>query len=85
MKTNPIEFPVRLVLTQKKISDKIIFLFHGIHFTIAVDRGIRIIRCKRAEICCRLPMCVHTDGEIPGYFNRVAFSLHSEKLAVIVE
>ena len=48
-------------------------------------RGIRIIRCKRAEICCRLPMCVHTDGEIPGYFNRVAFSLHSEKLAVIVE
>ena len=48
-------------------------------------KGIRIIQCQKADIRCRRPTCVHTDGEVPGYFNRVTFSLHNEKLAVIVK
>jgi YegS/Rv2252/BmrU family lipid kinase len=47
-------------------------------------RGIEIIQCRRADITSSAPMCVHTDGEIPGFYDTVTFSLHNEKLAVIL-
>jgi YegS/Rv2252/BmrU family lipid kinase len=47
-------------------------------------RGIEIMRCHQADIRSSFPMCVHTDGEIPGFYDMVTFSLHKEKLAVIL-
>ncbi len=46
-------------------------------------RGIEILRCRKAEIKSPEPMCVHTDGEIPGFYDTVTFSLRQEKLPVI--
>lgn len=47
-------------------------------------RGVTICRCKTATIKTNAPLCVHTDGEIPGFFEEVSFSLHEKKLAVII-
>lgn len=47
-------------------------------------RGVEIIRCKKAEIKSPEPMCVHTDGEIPGFYDTVTFALRPEKLQVIL-
>ena len=47
-------------------------------------RGITIRRCKTAAIQTTAPLTVHTDGEIPGSFDKVSFSLHEKKLAVIL-
>lgn len=47
-------------------------------------RGVTIRRCKTVTIKTNAPLCVHTDGEIPGSFDKVSFSLHEKKLAVIV-
>lgn len=46
--------------------------------------GITIRRCKTVTIQADAPLCVHTDGEIPGFFENVTFSLHEKKLAVIL-
>ncbi|MDO5425201.1 MAG: diacylglycerol kinase family lipid kinase [Eubacteriales bacterium] len=45
--------------------------------------GIEIIRCQSVSLQSPEPLCVHTDGEIPGFYDRVTFSLRKEKLAVI--
>lgn len=45
--------------------------------------GIHILRCKKADISASKTICLHTDGEIPGFFQNVSFTLHEEKLAVI--
>jgi diacylglycerol kinase family enzyme len=47
-------------------------------------RGIDIIRCKKAEILSPEKLCLHTDGEIPGFYRHVTFSLKEEKLPVIL-
>jgi YegS/Rv2252/BmrU family lipid kinase len=63
---------------------KILFLlplaFFGKHTGF---RGIHIIRCKKAEIRAPKKLCLHTDGEIPGFYRHVTFSLKEEKLPVI--
>lgn len=47
-------------------------------------RGVHLIRCKKASIHAERPLCIHTDGEIPGFYADVDFSLKKEKLAVIL-
>lgn len=47
-------------------------------------KGIHIFRCRSIQIESPSPLCVHTDGEIPGFSNNVTFSLHEKKLAVIL-
>ena len=47
-------------------------------------KGIHIIRCHQAAIHVSPAMCVHTDGEVPGFFEEVTFSLREEKLPVIL-
>ena len=46
--------------------------------------GIHILRCEKARITVSDPLCVHTDGEIPGFYQETEFSLHENKLAVIL-
>lgn len=46
--------------------------------------GITIVRCRQAKLEYSIPSCVHTDGEVVGYYKEVNFSLKNEKLAVIV-
>ncbi len=47
-------------------------------------RGVHILRCKKAEIMIAKDTCLHTDGEVPGFFRQVVFSLREEKLPVIL-
>lgn len=46
--------------------------------------GITIVRCRQAKLQHSDPSCVHTDGEVVGYYKEVTFGLKNEKLAVIV-
>lgn len=46
-------------------------------------RGIHILRCKKADLIIPENSCVHTDGEIPGFYRHITFSLREEKLPVI--
>ena len=46
--------------------------------------GITIVRCRQATLKYSIPSCVHTDGEVIGYYEEVTFGLKKEKLAVIV-
>ncbi len=48
------------------------------------QKGIHILQCKKAEITVPKDTCLHTDGEIPGFFRQVVFSLREEKLPVII-
>lgn len=50
----------------------------------AGHEGIQIIPCKKAVIESCEARCVHTDGEIPGFFQKITFSIKEEKLAVIL-
>lgn len=47
--------------------------------------GIHILRCRQVRITAEQPMCIHTDGEIPGFYNQAVFSLQENKLAVILQ
>ena len=47
-------------------------------------KGIHIFRCKKAELKYPHPICLHTDGEVCGYYDSVIFELREEKLNVII-
>ena len=47
-------------------------------------KGINIFRCKKAELKYPHPICLHTDGEVCGYYDSVVFELRDEKLNVII-
>lgn len=47
-------------------------------------KGVYLLRCRTAEVSCGEPLCVHTDGEIPGFYKKVRFGLRKEKLRVIL-
>lgn len=46
--------------------------------------GITIIRCRLAELQYSAPSCVHTDGEVVGYYDNITIGIKSEKLPVII-
>lgn len=46
-------------------------------------RGIHIVRCQSATLTAQTPVCMHTDGEVPGFYKEVSFCLRPEKLPVI--
>ncbi len=46
--------------------------------------GITIIRCRQAKLQYSIPSCVHTDGEVAGYYKEVIIGMKNEKLAVII-
>lgn len=48
-------------------------------------RGVHLITCKKAVIHTQTPLCVHTDGEIFGFYDTVTFAARPERLRVIVE
>lgn len=47
-------------------------------------KGIHIIRCSRLHLENPNALCTHTDGEVPGFADKITFSLHKKKLSVIV-
>lgn len=47
-------------------------------------RGVHIVRFHKAIIHSSAPVCVHTDGEIPGFCDTITWTLHKEKLTVIL-
>lgn len=61
-------------------------------------KGIHLISCRKVQIerlwdsssnhrlrsSKRFGGCVHTDGEIPAFAEKITFSLHEKKLAVIL-
>ncbi len=46
-------------------------------------KGIHVIRGKKFTIRTGTPHCVHTDGEIPGYFKEVTFECLPQKLTLL--
>ena len=46
-------------------------------------KGIHIIRCSRVHITTDRPACLHTDGEVPGYYDEVTYSLSEDRLRTI--
>lgn len=47
-------------------------------------RGIHLIPCKKAVIHTQMPLCVHTDGEIFGFYDTVTFEARPSQLRVII-
>ncbi len=47
------------------------------------QEGIRIIPCSSLTLEFPAPLCVHTDGEIIGFFDRVTFGAQPQRLPVI--
>lgn len=46
-------------------------------------KGVHLIHSDQLTIHAPQPLCVHTDGEIPGYYTDIQVSLRNEKLTVI--
>ncbi len=46
-------------------------------------KGIHIIRCRQARIHTDRCACLHTDGEVPGYFDEIEYSLSEDRLRTI--
>lgn len=47
------------------------------------QKGVQILRCRKAELRSSVPLCVHTDGECVGLEKQLSVSLLPEKLNVI--
>lgn len=63
-----------------KILSLLPLAFSGRHIG---HKGIHIIRCKKAAVKVQSPVCLHTDGEIPGGYQQAIFTLCETKLPVI--
>ena len=48
-------------------------------------RGVHLVTCKKAVIYTQMPLCVHTDGEIFGFYDTVTFEARPERLRVIMK
>ena len=46
-------------------------------------KGIHMFQCQSMNIHTEEPLCVHTDGEVLGYYTDVKISYRNEKLTVI--
>lgn len=46
-------------------------------------KGIHMFRSDKLEIHAQEPLCVHTDGEVLGYYTDINVSYRNEKLTVI--
>ena len=46
--------------------------------------GVHLLECKKAVIHTQMPLCVHTDGEIFGFYDTITFEAQPERLRVIV-
>lgn len=44
------------------------------------QKGVHMYRGKKARIVTSRPLCVHTDGEVVGYYDRLELSVLSERL-----
>lgn len=55
--------------------------FSGKHID---KKGVRLLHCKSVTVHTDAPLCVHTDGEIVGYFSDIQISFRTEKLTVIL-
>ena len=47
-------------------------------------RGVHLVTCKKAVIHTQMPLCVHTDGEIFGFYDTITFEARPERLRIIV-
>ena len=47
-------------------------------------KGIHIVRCSKLYLESPSALCTHTDGEVPGFTDKITFSLHDKKLSVII-
>ncbi len=46
-------------------------------------KGIHILQCRKAVFYSQTPLCVHTDGEIFGSYDKLTIQLLPKKLKVI--
>lgn len=46
-------------------------------------KGVHILQCKKVTFCSPESLCVHTDGEIFGFYDRLTVQLMPKKLKVI--
>ena len=46
-------------------------------------KGIHLLRCRHARISADRNACLHTDGEVPGYFSEIEYSLSEDRLRTI--
>lgn len=46
-------------------------------------KGVHILPCTRAVIQTSQPLCVHTDGEILGFFDEISIEAAKDRLNVI--
>lgn len=67
-------------LTRGRVLQLLPLALRGRH---AGRKGIHIFRCRKAEIRCAAALCVHTDGEIFGFYDHVCFEALPERLRVI--
>lgn len=45
--------------------------------------GVRIFPCRSLTLEFPVPLCLHTDGEVIGFFDRVTFGARPQRLPVI--
>lgn len=68
-------------LSRRQILKVLPLAFSGNHVG---KKGIHILTCKKAVLQANVSLCVHTDGEIFGFFERVTVEAAPERLSVIV-
>lgn len=76
---------LNLILVEKISKPKILLLFPTAYFGRHTRfHGIHILPFQEARLIVKTPLCLHTDGEIPGKGTEIVWSLLPEKLRFIV-
>lgn len=67
-------------LTRRRILCLLPLALDGRH---AGKEGVRIFPCRSLTLEFPAPLCLHTDGEVIGFFDRVTFGARPQRLPVI--
>lgn len=67
-------------LTRRRILHLLPLALDGRHVG---KEGVRIFPCRSLTLEFPAPLCLHTDGEIIGFFDRVTFGARPQRLPVI--
>lgn len=67
-------------LTRRRILHLLPLALDGRHVG---KEGVRIFPCRSLTLEFPVPLCLHTDGEIIGFFDRVTFGARPQRLPVI--
>lgn len=67
-------------LTRRRILRLLPLALDGRHVG---KEGVRLFPCRSLTLEFPVPLCLHTDGEIVGFFDRVTFGARPQRLPVI--